>query len=171
MFSMITPKGFFLNVGPRFSLPVYSHYSQKITDQNVDAYNVTKDVHVPNELVTGAITDDQAKQSGSLKLSKLNVMLSAELGYEWKLKNSQAFGLGVYANYSVYTLYSNDPTGKMINDMNPDAATGGVTPVVVDNVNNAYVKDQGLGYFDAGIKLAYHFNWIRDTLNKGKRKK
>ena len=98
-------------------------------------------------------------------------MLSAELGYEWKLKNSQAFGLGVYANYSVYTLYSNDPTGKMINDMNPDAATGGVTPVVVDNVNNAYVKDQGLGYFDAGIKLAYHFNWIRDTLNKGKRKK
>ena len=155
MFSMIH-KGFFLNAGPRLAMPVYSNYNQEIKNPNVNAYFPTEGVNVSNEVITGLVRKEQAETSGKWNASKINVMLSAELGYEWTFKNLNSLGLGVYANYSVYTYYTNDTQDKsLVSVSKPDAAA----PSVVDVVSATDTYADGLGYFDVGIKLAYHFNW------------
>jgi hypothetical protein len=83
---------------------------------------------------------------------------SAEIGYEFALKNGDSFGIGVYADYGIYNLYKNNASAQsMINisqigadPLNP-APTVEVLPMV-----STYVSK--LGYFDAGIKLVYNFN-------------
>lgn len=156
MFSMITKKGFFLNVGPRFAMPVYSQYDQKIVNPQVNAYFPEEGVNVPNELITGVVAKDKANTSGKWESSKINIMLSAELGYEWFFKNRNSLGLGVYANYSVYTLYTHKAKDQSVVSLTePDAAT----PSYVNVVSSTDTYAKGMGYFDLGVKIAYHFNW------------
>lgn len=157
MFSMIHEKGFFMNIGPRFMLPVYAQYNQTIDNPVIDAYFATEGVNVHNARITGQVTDEQAKTNGKWKASTLNIMLGAELGYEFTFRNKNALGIGLYADYSVYTLYKNEPTAKSLVSI---AELPGVNKPAVVNVLSAtdsYAK--GLGFFDVGLKLAYHFNW------------
>ena len=157
MFSMIH-KGFFLNAGPRLSFPVFSHYNQEITNGHITA-TFPEGVVVPDELITGKLTENQRNTVGNWQHSTLNVMLSAELGYEWTFKNNHSLGLGAYANYSVYTLYNNNTsTGSLVGVTD---APGAGSPAVVEvkSATNTYAN--GMGYFDVGIKLAYHFNWYK----------
>lgn len=156
MFSMIIQDHYFVNVGPRFSIPVYSHYNQDISQAHIDAYNVTRNVHVTDELITGKVTEDMLKQGGGTKLSRLNIQLSVEGGYELTLPIGHIIGIGAYANYSVFSLYPNDPTGKeLISIGEPTSAAP--APVSVTSTTEAFVKKNGLGFFDCGIKVIYHF--------------
>lgn len=154
LFSLITDKGFFFNVGPRIMIPVWMRYNQKIDDAHIVAYFQEEDVTVPDELVTGKVTDNTTK--GSFKSAKVNIMLTCELGYEWQLKSGNSLGLGVYADYSVWSLYSNKADNKSLFSVtNPSNA--GNAKVDIFSANDTYNKH--LGYFDVGIKLAYHFNF------------
>ena len=157
MFSMIAKQGFFLNVGPRFSIPVYAHYKQKMSeDVSVVAYFSEYDVTVPNEAVTGELSDEQKNQPGKWSAAKLNVMLTAEGGYEFKLLTGNSLSLGAYANYSIYTLYRNDTsTESLVGVQNPE--WNKPAPVNVLSATDTYAK--GIGYFDVGVKVAYHFNF------------
>ena len=157
MFSMIARQGFFLNVGPRFSIPVYAHYKQTMSeDVSIEAYFQEYDVKVPNEAVTGELSDEQKKQPGKWSAAKLNVMLTAEAGYEFKLLTGNSLSLGAYANYSVYTLYRNDTSAEsLVGVKNPEWNTP--APVNVLSATDTYAK--GIGYFDVGVKVAYHFNF------------
>ena len=159
MFSMIIQDHYFVNVGPRFSIPLYSHYSQDLSQAHIDAYNVTRNVHVTDELITGKVTEDMLKQGGGTKLSRLNIQLSVEGGYELTLPIGHTIGIGAYANYSVFSLYPNNPTGKeLINIGAPTSAAP--APVSVTSTTEAYVKKNGLGFFDCGVKAIYYFmNW------------
>ncbi len=155
MFTMLTEKGFFLNVGPKFVIPVFSHYKQTIDNANVNAYFPTYDVNVSNEVITGLVKSEQLSTKGKWNTSKFNILLTAELGYEWLLKSGNAFGLGVFANYSVWDLYNNTTSGESL--INVTAPSSSVALVDVLSVTDAYAK--GLGYFDCGLKLTYHFNF------------
>ena len=157
MFSMIARQGFFLNVGPRFSIPVYAHYKQSMSeDVSVSAYFPEYDVTVPDEPVTGALTTEQKNQPGNWRAAKLNILLSAEGGYEFTLMSGNALAVGVYANYSVYTLYKNDTsTESLVGVSNPE--WNKPAPINVLSATDTYAK--GIGYFDIGIKLAYHLNF------------
>ena len=137
-------------------MPVYSQYDQKIVNPNVNAYFPEEGVNVPNELITGVVRKDKANTSGKWESSKINIMLSAELGYEWFFKNRNSLGLGVYANYSVYTLYTHKAKDQSVVSLTePDAAT----PSYVNVVSSTDTYANGMGYFDLGVKIAYHFNW------------
>lgn len=156
MYSMVLNNGFFLNVGPRLIVPVYSHYNQSITNPNIVADFTDMGVKVENEAITGLVKDNQMKTKGRWDASKVNVLLGAELGYEWTLQNKNSLGLGVYGNYSVFTLYNhNTENMSLINVGLPSAE--GAAPVDVLSATDTYAK--GMGYFDAGVKLVYHFNW------------
>ena len=159
MFSMIHDCGVFFNFGPRFSLPVYAHYNQKISEPDIIAYFPVEDVTVYNAKITGQVTDDQAKTKGKWNASKINVMLGAELGYEFRFANQNTLGIGVYANYSVYTLYTNNTDKASLVTINELPATN--KPAVVNVLSATDTYNKKLGYFDVGLKLAYHFNWIR----------
>ena len=170
MFSMITNKGFFFNVGPRFQIPVFNHFSQTIEDgaqiaATFDKYGVT----LNNEVITGKLAEDDLTYKGSKQgMSKFNLLLGAELGYEWRLKNNNAFGVAIYANYGLFSLYDNaQPVGTLFSTEGPvgnNPAT--VTPYTT---TQAFTKgdgfkfgaSNGLDFFDCGIKLNYSFNFVK----------
>lgn len=159
MFSMVHEKGFFMNLGPRFMIPVYGLYNQTITNPEIKATFVEEGVTVTNEKITGVLTEEQQNSKGSWKTSTLNIMLGAELGYEYTFRNKNSLGIGVYANYSVYTMYKNDFNHvsliSITDENKPDAGKPAVPEVL--SATDAYAT--GLGYFDVGLKVAFNFNW------------
>lgn len=158
MFSMVMNNGMFLNVGPKLILPVYNHYNQTLSNPHINAYFPEEGVTVTDELITGIVSDDQLKSKGKWQSSRLNVMLTAEIGYEWHLPKNRSLALGAYANYSVFDLYEHNPNNKSLIDVTAPSSTS--TAVVdVFSATDTYAK--GMGYFDCGIKLAYHFDFFK----------
>jgi hypothetical protein len=162
MFSMITPKGFFLNVGPRFILPTYTPYRQTITNHNIKVEEVSLghvgDYAISNNPVYGVITEQQENQKGKGEHQfDLSITLGLELGYEFKLKSGNSIDLGVYANYGLYNTFSNRPLGEAI-AVTPVTDNGKGT-VSVESLTNAYTSK--MGHTDAGIKVSYNFDWVK----------
>ena len=158
MFSMITNGGFFLNVGPRFLLPAYAPYKQVITNGNIRVTDVETGVVLDNNPVYGALSAEQENQKGQGEQQfKLTMTIGVELGYEFKLKSGNSIGLGAFANYGVYSMYSNQPVGSAIDIANPTGDGSGV--VNVESLTNAYTSK--MGHLDAGIKFTYNLNFIK----------
>ena len=161
MFSLIHQNGLFFNIGPKFMIPVYTPYDQTISNNpntQISAYFQEIGVPVTNEVITGALSQNQYKTKGTDNGNQfsINVMLTGEIGYEWVLKSGNSLGLGAYANYCVYNSFKNNATSNnpLIQVTPP---TTDVATVNVLSATKTYANK--LGYFDAGIKLAYHFNF------------
>lgn len=158
MFSMITKGGLFVNVGPRFLLPAYAPYKQVITNGNIEVTDVETGVVLNNNPVYGALSAEQEKQKGQGEQQfKLTMTIGVEVGYEFKLKSGNSIGLGAFANYGVYSMYSNKPLGSAIDITAPNATENAV--VRVESLTNAYTNK--MGHLDAGIKLTYNLNFIK----------
>lgn len=159
MFSMVHEKGFFMNIGPRFMIPVYGLYNQSITNPEIKATFIEEGVTVTNEKITGVLTEEQQNSKGSWKTSTLNIMLGAELGYEYTFRNKNSLGIGVYANYSVYTMYKNDFNHVSLISIKDENKPDAGKPAVLDVLSATDAYATGLGYFDVGLKVAFNFNW------------
>ena len=153
MFSMVTDKGFFLNAGPRISFPVWTTSKVVLTDPSIDALFRTEGVHVPNELITGKVSPEQNPFKGTWKQPILNVLVGAELGYEFKFKNGNSLGLGLYGNYGVYSLYEHSASATSVIDIVPPSSTSTAT---VSIVSPSDVYTSKMGMFDVGLKLTFH---------------
>ena len=157
MFSMLV-NGFFLNVGPRFLLPAYAPYKQVITNGNIQVTDVETGVVLNNNPVYGALSEEQENQKGKGgQQFKLTMTIGLELGYEFNLKSGNSIGLGAFANYGVYSMYSNNPLGSAIDVFAPSANGNGV--VNVESLTNAYTDK--MGHLDVGVKLTYNFNFFK----------
>ena len=163
MFSLIHDCGFFFNVGPRFMLPVYTPFKQTIDQANthISAYNDLTGVTFVDRPVTGKYNGEASTEGNNLQM-KINIMLTAELGYEWLLKSGNSLGLGVYADYCVYNsrpVLNASKYASLVDIANPpsNAGSGSVAKLDVHSATDTYAGR--VGFFDAGIKLAYHFNW------------
>jgi len=158
MFSMITPGGFFLNAGPKLLLPVYTPSNQTITNPNVDAYFAEEGVHVSNEIVTGVVSaEQQTLKSTTDNKMKLNVMFGAELGYEFQLRSGNSIGLGVYANYGLWSMFKNAGDGSVLELTAPEG--GKMAQIDIQSLTNAQASK--MGYLDAGLKLTYNLNFMK----------
>ena len=161
MFSLYHQNGLFFNVGPKFMLPLYTPYNQKISKDNtyISAEFTDYAVKVTNEAITGKLAESDYKTNGTKNGNQftINIMLTAEIGYEWILKSGNSLGLGAYADYCVYNSYKNNntSTNPLIDVAPPKGST--VANVEVLSATKTYASK--LGYFDAGVKLAYHFNF------------
>ncbi len=157
MFSLIHDNGLFFNIGPKFMIPVYTPYKQTVDQDNtqIAAYFEETGITVIDKPVTGVYDGQQPEEKNGIQFN-INIMLTAEIGYEWILKSGNSLGLGAYANYSVYNSYKNtaNPTGLFNWTAPTDDSKANLT---VLSATHAYADK--LGYFDAGIKLAYHFNF------------
>ena len=162
LFSMVTPKGFFLNAGPKLVLPVYSQYHQQLTNPTISAYLAELDGHpITNEVVMGAVTGEQADLRGKMVDNPCKLMslaLTAELGYEFKFKNGHSLDLGVYADYSVYNLYRTENTTGKIVSLTPPTKTSAAI-VTVQPISSAFANKYG--FVDAGLKLTYNLDFIK----------
>ena len=165
LFSLIHQNGLFFNVGPKFMLPVFTPYKQTISNNPntfVEAYFQETGVRVTNDVITGLLAEDKYTSTGTDYKNQftINVMLTAEIGYEWILKSGNSLGLGAYANYSVYNSFKNNPADPATDPLIRVESAPSNTSNAVINVNpltGTYAS--GLGFFDAGVKLAYHFNF------------
>ena len=164
MFSLITKGGFFLNVGPKLLVPVYSFYNQNLNASDITATFVKEGVSVTNDLVTGLFPAAQVNQKGQWHNAMIHVVAAGELGYEFKLKEGNSFGLGVYGSYSLYNNYKQlaQPVPSYVQISAPSATS----TAVVDVKCASDVHANKLGYWDAGLKLAYHFNWYHKPHKK-----
>ena len=155
MFSMVTTNGFYLNVGPRVLLPIRTPFEQVITNGHIVATDLeTTDVMTDN-VVYGYLNEDQIKISGMTKQKfDITVLVGMELGYEFRFVSGNSVGLGVYANYGVYSTYSNRPLGTIIDVTAPNYDKIG--SVDVYSMTDAYTRK--MGHLDAGIKLSFNFD-------------
>ena len=159
MYSLLV-NGFFLNIGPKFMMPVFTHYNQTLTDPHVSAYFNDMGVTVTDEVITGYVQDGDLKTKGNWGKSKtkISVMATAELGYEWKLKKSgNSLGLGVYANYAPWNSFKNDTENTSL--IQVEAPTGSTPAGAADILSATDTYTKGMNYFDGGVKLVYHFNF------------
>ena len=160
MFSLLHENGLFFNIGPKFMLPLYTPYNQTISNNEntyINAYFEEVGVDVTNEEFVGMLGDFSEKGSDYGNKFTINVMIGAEIGYEWILKSGNSLGLGAFANYSVYNGFSNKAAGtKSLIEVEGAAANEGAD-VTVQPATKTYAK--GLGFFDVGVKVAYHFNF------------
>ena len=165
-FSLIHTNGLFFNIGPKFMIPVYTPYKQNISkDTYIEAYFQILETPVTNTEVTGILRDFTQKGSDYKNQFTINVMLSAELGYEWILKSGNSLGLGAYANYSVYNSFKNkNANTQSLITVEPPVAGSNSADVTVSTATATYAK--GLGFFDVGVKVAYHFNFPKKHQNK-----
>ena len=159
MFSLIHDNGLFFNVGPKFMIPVWTPYKQtaNVDDTHISAVFQETGVTVIDQTLTGKYTGQEPEEKNGIQFN-INVMLTAEIGYEWILKSGNSLGLGAYANYSVYNSYKNTTSNEGLFNLTAPASDGSsVAKLDVLSATHAYTDK--LGYFDAGIKLAYHFNF------------
>ena len=162
MFSMVTPKGFFLNVGPKLILPVYGKYTQTIAEPKISAYLPELSGNpIVNEVVMGKLTKEQMDVTDNLADNPCKLMslaLGAELGYEFKFKNGHSLDLGVYADYSVYTLYNNSIAAGKVITVTPPTYT---SPAIVEVQPTSTVSGNKFAFLDAGLKISYNFDFIK----------
>ena len=157
MFSLIHQSGLFFNVGPKFMIPVYTPFNQTANqdETHISAYFPEYGITVVDNEVTGKYTGQQPTGQNGIQFN-VNVMLTAEIGYEWILKSGNSLGLGAYANYSVFNTFKNTTSTEGL--FNLTAPTDDSKAILdVQSATKTYANK--LGYFDAGIKLAYHFNF------------
>lgn len=157
MFSLIHENDLFFNIGPKFMIPVYTPYKQTVNqdETHISAVFQETGVTVVDEAVTGVYTGQQPESKNGIQFN-INVMLTAEIGYEWVLKSGNSLGLGAYANYSVYNTFSNTPNTEGLFDLTAPTDTD---KAHLDVLSATHAYADKLGYFDAGVKVAYHFNF------------
>lgn len=164
MFSLTTPSRFFFNVGPKLILPVYTNYNQKLDNPLISAFLPELNGNpITNEVVMGKVPDAQLDYSDKLidnPCKLMSLALGAELGYNFKLKKGGSYtgntlDLGIYVDYSVYSLYRNSiHTGKIISLTPP--TNEAPADVKVQTITNAFADK--LGFLDAGLKITYNFD-------------
>ena len=160
MFSMVTPKGFFLNLGPKFILPVYTPYQQTVEGTHITATlpgvsTETNKVMFVDDVVFGRLDDKYTHKGMNDHQLDLTIAVGGELGYEHHLESGHSVSVGLYANYGVFNTYKHEASDNIVSIAPP--TTSGVANVTVNSANNAYVNK--LGYLDAGLKVAFHLNW------------
>ena len=147
----------FAGVGVKAGIPVWSRYTQRMADLDIDAYYEDFDVHVTNEVVTGVATDEDKVKTSKWNGSNINLSLTAEIGYLFELKSGNSLGVGLYADYCFWNNYKNESPSALV-----DVETGSIDPgadagaaVHITNLTDAYVSK--LGNFDFGVKVTYCF--------------
>jgi len=157
MFSLVDQCGVYFNFGPRFVFPVWTRSMVSFTDANILAYFPAEGVVVPNELVTGETSDWNKAQQAKWNAPFFRLMVGGELGYEFALKNGDALGLGLYADYEVFNdLDLTVTVPKSFIDVKAPTMKDVPAQVTIHSPIARYAPN--IGMFDVGIKLSYHFN-------------
>lgn len=157
MFSLIHDKGLFFNVGPKLMIPLYTPYKQTVNQEetHISAYFEKTGITVRDNPVTGRYDGQQPEEKNGIQFN-MNLMVTAELGYEWVLKSGNSLGLGAYANYGWNLSYKNQTNSEGLFNLTAPSATDKAHLEVL-SATHAYADK--LSFFDAGVKIAYHFNF------------
>ena len=148
--------GVTLNVGPRFMLPFAATGTVTIREASIDAYYPAYNVHVTDQLITGKLETPYTEKHPS-NISKYNLLIAAEIGYEWRLTNQHALGAQLFAEAAVWNKQS-----PITNNPSPLISVSPITsqenPVPTVTVGDIAPMIKGLRYIDFGLRVYYAFS-------------
>ena len=145
-----------VNIGPRFMMPFAAKSTLTITDVSIDAYYPEYYVHVVNKPISGYLATPYS-QTVTSALPKYNVLMSAELGYEWCFDEKNCLGVQLYADVSVWNNYTaNPPAATPLVVVAP--ITDAVNPVPEVTVNSSALTVNSMRYLDFGLRVYYAFS-------------
>ena len=148
--------GVTLNIGPRFMMPLSATRTLTINEANIDAYYPMYDVHVVNQQITGKLETPYTENRPS-NISKYNLLVAAEIGYEWHLSDRHLIGIQLFAEAAVW-----NPKSPISNIQYPMISVAPISnandPVPVVTVGSAESFVAHRRYLDFGIRAYYAFN-------------
>ena len=147
--------GFIAQFGLKAQFSVWSQSEQQLKKTNIDAYYVPFDVHVTNELVTGVVlSGDLEKQHYSGVAPLFNLLLSAQIGYEFKIDDRNKLGICAYVDYNVWNTKSSAANPRPLIDVAPISDMSNPVPNVT--VNDAFSNIiTGMQPLQVGIYVYY----------------
>jgi len=147
---------FTLNIGPRFMLPISPSSNLTIEEAHINAYYPTYDVNVTDQMITGVLTTPYT-QSVSSFLPKYNVLMGAEIGYEFSITDKTFLGFQLFADISVWS-----PQSPISNLQSPIVSVSPITdsssPVPAVSVNSLNDRIAGMRYMDFGLRAYIAFS-------------
>lgn len=148
--------GVTLNIGPRFMLPLAANRSLTINQANIDAYYSAYDVHLVNQLITGKLETPYTENRPS-NISKYNLLIAAEIGYEWRMTNQHALGVQLFAEAAVWSnqLPITNNQSPIIS-VSPISDASNPVPLVTVGSVESFVTNRR--YLDFGIRAYYAFH-------------
>jgi len=153
LFALRSKEGITFAFGPKINIPVCGWFKTTYQNSNIDVYFQREGVHEINEVVTGKLDGVAPTKNNQLRTSKLNLMLMAELGYEWSLSNGNTLGLMAYGEGPFAGDYMTGNGSEPIIQIEGPKAGG--PDIYTGSMMNA--SGRWMSYFSAGIKVAYHF--------------
>ena len=148
-----------VNIGPRFMLPFATKTKLTLTETSIDAYYPQYKVHVTDELITGQL-ETPYSQSVSSSIPKYQVLMGAEVGYEWYFSAKSCLGVQLYADVAVWNKKGDGlPVtgyGAPLIQVAPITDIANPVPTVtVGTIDALIAKRRYLGF---GIRLYYAFS-------------
>ena len=166
---------FTVNIGPRFMMPLTASPTLTLDEVHINAYYPQYDVHVIDQPVTGALETPYTLHNTPYTNNKYNLLLGAEIGYEWYVTDRTCLGVQLFADISVWSKYTpytvhNTPLIAVGNISDASNPTPSVTVNAFSGPTGTRYLDFGLRAYvafsvakDNGPKYKYHFNSRRDT--------
>ena len=151
---------FTLNIGPRFMMPISPSSTLTFDEAHINAYYPKYDVNVRDQLITGVLTTP-ATQSVLSLTPTYDVLLGAELGYEWNITDKTSLGIQLFADISVW-----NPKSPITNNQSPIIAVGKIAdalnPVPTVTVNTIDGRIGSLRYLDFGLRAFVAFSVVKE---------
>jgi len=164
--------GITINIGGKFMMPFYQQRRLDVTDAHIKAYYADFWVPVVDYLATGRLPnyEHHTKETTTI-MAKLNALLAAEIGYEWRVGWNDRLGVQLYVDYSLWNNFSNNPRGYRLIDVPPILNTEYPVPdIKVNYLTNIYASKAN--YLGFGVKVYYAFHgesvkcyrcmWLKD---------
>jgi len=153
MLALVSESGVFFNFGPRLAFPVWSRSLLDYSSPTISSYFVDEGVQVKDEVITGKVMETSANAKWNAPVVTLK--LGAEIGYEFKMNNSDALGLGLYLDWTAYSYYNSKRASSDMIQITPPSDQAPAS-IVYNSPSNVYGNK--LGAVSLGVKVAYQFN-------------
>ena len=152
-----------VNVGPRFMMPFATKTQLTVTNASIDAYYPRYDVHIINRPITGYLESPYTTNHKSQIINqKYNILMSAEVGYEWYFTSKSCLGFQLYADVAVWSGASPNPLTPNPLTPNPLIQVAPITdatnPIPAVTVNSPEYLVANRRYLDFGLRIYYAFS-------------
>ena len=150
-----------LNIGPRMMLPFASSSLLTLTETTIDAYYPQYNVHIVNEPITGYRATPHTLPFAPA-IPKYNLLMAAEIGYEWYIQNQHCLGLQIYADIGVW--HSPLPvTDNPLPIISVAPITDSDTPAPAVTINDPSYLVSHRRFLDFGLRAYYAFAFGRSA--------
>lgn len=157
LFLSFITHGITINIGGKFMMPFYQKRHIDVTEAHIAAYYPDFWVSVTDYQATGRLENNEHHSKEPSKMPQLNALLAAEIGYEWRVGQTNRMGVLLYLDYGLWNNYSNNPPRQRLVDVDPILNTEYPVPDIrVKSLTDTYSTK--VNYFSCGIKWYYAFH-------------